>query len=82
MTNAHKKEAYNLAEIKLKNASNVKLSFNELNPDVRFNAIYTYCKCMNCFGLESQVDIFLSGKHGKKIMFNEDGSIILHEIGK
>jgi len=75
MTHAHKKEVYRLVEIK-------KLSFNELNPDVRFNAIYTYCKYMNCFGLESQVDIFLSGKHGKEVMFNEEGNIILHEIGK
>jgi hypothetical protein len=55
-------------------------SFNKLNPDVLFNAIYTYCKHMNCFGLESKVDSFLSSKNGQRIRFDINGNIILHKI--
>ena len=55
-------------------------SFSNLNPDVLFNAINTYCKVMKCQGLESQVDIFLKSKAGSKIMFNEDGYIITNDV--
>jgi|688.fasta_scaffold2240109_1 hypothetical protein len=55
-----------------------KYTYNELNPDVKFNAIITYCKVMNCFGLENQVDIQLSKV--KNIFFNEEGYLIKHII--
>ena len=55
-------------------------SFNNLNPDVKFNAIKTYWDFMNCRGLENQVDIVLQSKYGSKIMFNEEGYIILHNV--
>ena len=56
--------------------------FNELNPDVLFNAINTYCRHMNYVGGEAEVDAFLSSKHGKRIKFDEEGNIILHKVSK
>jgi hypothetical protein len=58
------------------------MKFTELNPDVLFNAINTYCLHMNCRGLESQVDTFLNGKYGGNIKFYEDGNLILHKIAR
>ena len=55
-------------------------SFKNLNPDVKFNAINTYCKLMNCRGLESQVDLFLNSKEGSSVMFNEEGYIMVHDV--
>ena len=52
--------------------------FSKLNPDVRFNAINTYCSFMNCKGLEAQVDEFLL--NNKSILFNEEGYLMLHEV--
>lgn len=54
------------------------ITYNNLNPDVKWNAIRTYCKIMNCFGLENQVDIYLS--KSKNIFFNEEGYLIENKI--
>ena len=55
-------------------------TYKQLNPAVIFNAIYTYCKHMNCVGLEEKVEIFLESKAGRNIRFDEEGYIILHNI--
>ena len=55
-------------------------SYLYLNPDVLFNAIYTYCKHMNCLGLEAEVDVYLQSKAGRSIRFDEEGYIILHNV--
>lgn len=57
---------------------NEMITYNNLNPDVKWNAIRTYCKIMNCFGLENQVDIYLS--KSKNIFFNEEGYLIENKI--
>jgi hypothetical protein len=56
----------------------MKYTFNQLEQDAKWKAIYTYCKHMNCFGLENKVDKFLS--NNKSIKFNADGYIILHPV--
>ena len=58
------------------------MTFTELNSDVLLNAINTYCLHMNSRGLESQVEIFLNGKYGGNIKFDEDGNVILHKIAR
>lgn len=61
----------------MKILDNMIYTFNQLEQDAKWKAIYTYCKHMNCFGLENQVDNFLS--NNKSIKFNTDGYIILHD---
>lgn len=57
-------------------------TFNQLNPEsaILANAIYTYCKHMNCFGLEANVDAFLQSRSGQSIKFYEDGTLFIHEV--
>lgn len=57
-------------------------TFNQLNPEsaILANAIYTYCKHMNCIGMEAQADDFLQSKLGQNIKFYEDGTLFLHEV--
>lgn len=57
-------------------------TFNQLNPDtiVSATAITSYCRHMNCFGLEAKVDAFLQSKLGQNIKFYEDGKLFLHEV--
>ena len=52
--------------------------YNNLNPDLKHNAIITYCKVMKCVGLESKVDLFLC--KSKNIFFNDEGYLIKNEI--
>ena len=54
------------------------MTFSNLNPDVFFNAINTYCSFMNCKGLEAQVEEFLLNNNN--ILFNEEGYLLLHEV--
>ena len=57
-------------------------TFNQLNPDpiVLGTAITSYCRHMNCFGLEADVDAFLQSKSGQNIKFNEDGTLFINEV--
>ena len=57
-----------------------KYTYNELNPDVKFNAIRTYCELFNCFGLENLVDIQLS--KSKYACFDEEGYLIKHPVSQ
>ena len=54
------------------------LTFNNLEQDAKWVAIYTYCKHMNCFGLEGIVDEFL--KTSKNIFFDENGRLLLNPV--
>ena len=55
-------------------------TFNQLNAEAAIlaNAINTYCKHMNCRGMEAQADDFLQSKFGQNIKFYEDGTLFLH----
>jgi len=54
-------------------------TYNQLDPDALWKAIYTYCKHMNCLGMNKQIiDSFL--KKADNIFFNEDGRIFLHPV--
>ena len=55
-----------------------KIIFEKLEQDAKTKAIYSYCKHMNCFGLESVVDNFLSTND--KIFFDSNGKLILIKI--
>jgi len=57
-------------------------TFNQLNPDaiVLGNAIISYCRHMNCFGLEAEVDAFLQSRSGQNIKFYKDGTLFIHEV--
>jgi len=57
-------------------------TFNQLNPNpiVLGTAITSYCRQMNCFGLEANVDAFLQSKLGQSIKFYEDGTLFIHEV--
>mgnify|MGYP003653393539 CR=1 FL=1 len=55
-------------------------TFNNLEQDAKWKAIYTYCKHMKCFGLENKVDSFLS--NSKSVKFNANGYLVLNTISK